>query len=290
MIANYLMNLGILIGIYAILAVSLNLALGYAGLLNLGHVGFFAIGAYTSAILVSTGLPYLAALILAGSSAAFAGLFLISVSRKIKGDYLALTTLGFTFVIYAAIINWVSLTNGPMGISGIAKPCIFGLCANNSQNYLLLVTIIATISVLLITLLLRSKFGLLLQATRDDELGLMVLGYDTSKIKMIAMMISAFFAGIAGSLFAHYISFIDPSSFYIGDIILIVSIVIVGGIASIRGSVIATFIIFAIPETIRFVSMPGYMIGPVRQILYSLVLIMVLLYRPRGLFGRIDLE
>ena len=139
-------------------------------------------------------------------------------------------------------------------------------------------------------ILVKSPFGRLLQATRDDEIGLRVLGKDTGKLKYKAMMISAFFAGIAGSLFAHYITFIEPGSFYISEIILILTIVIVGGIASIRGSIFGTFLILLIPEALRFLNLPSAIIGPGRQIIYALVLIGVLLYKPRGLFGRVDLE
>jgi branched-chain amino acid transport system permease protein len=153
---------------------------------------------------------------------------------------------------------------------------------------LVFVAVICLISIGAIYWVVRSPFGRVLQATRDDEIGARVLGKNTFAIKAKAMMISAFFAGIAGSLFAHYISFIDPSSFSLSEIILVFTIVIVGGLASLEGSVIATFVILLVPEALRFLSLPSSLLGPLRQIIYSVVLLLILLYRPRGIYGRID--
>jgi len=290
MISAYFGHLLIIIGIYIILAVSLNLALGFTGLLNLGHVAFFGIGAYTSALLTGAGVPFIAAFLLAGLLASVFGYLLVLATRKLKGDYLALATLGFSFVVTSVLLNWSSLTRGPLGIPGIQKPSILGLTISSNLAYLIFVAVVCTLSVLIIYLIVKSPFGRLLEATRDDEIGLRVLGKDTFMLKAKAMMISAFFAGLAGSLFAHYITYIDPSSFMLNEIILIFTIVIVGGIASIRGSVVATFIIIAIPEALRFVALPSSILGPMRQIIYALILLGILLYRPRGLFGRVDLE
>ncbi len=290
MIEAYLIHLLILIGIYAILAVSLNLAIGYTGLLNLGHIAFFGIGAYTSTLLTMNGVPFIFAFLIAGLFSSLFGYLLVITTKKLKGDYFALATLGFSFVIYSLFLNLQSITRGPLGISGIPKPSFFGLGISSNFSYLIFVLIVTLISIYLIYKIVKSPFGRLLNATRDDELGLRVLGKNTSKLKYKTMMISAFFAGIAGSLFAHYITFIDPSSFYLGDILLILTIVIIGGLASIKGSIVATFLILLIPEVLRFLALPSSLIGPLRQIIYAIILLGILLYRPRGLFGRIDLE
>jgi len=290
MIAPYINHLLILIGIYIILAVSLNLALGFTGLLNLGHIAFFGIGAYTSALLVRAGVPFIIAFIAAGLLAAVFGYLLVLATRRLKGDYLALATLGFSFVVTSVMLNWRGLTRGPLGIPGIAKPSFLGMSIASNFNYLIFVLIVCVLTIIIINAIVKSPFGRLLEATRDDEIGLRVLGKNTFKLKYKAMMVSAFFAGIAGSLFAHYITYIDPSSFTLSEIILIFTIVIVGGIASIRGSVVATFIIILIPEALRFIALPSAVLGPARQIIYALLLLGILLFRPRGLFGRIDLE
>lgn len=286
---EYFIHLGIIITIYVILVTSLNLALGFTGLLNLGHIAFFGIGAYTSALLVKAGVPFLGAFVAAALIAAFFGYVLVLATRKLKGDYLALTTLGFSFVIYSVLLNWVSLTRGPLGIPGIPKPSFFGYTLLANESYLIFSLIVCIGVIFFLTKITRSPFGRLLEATRDDEMGLRVLGKNTFLLKAKAMMLSAGCAGIAGSLFAHYISYIDPSSFLLTEIIFVVTIVIVGGIASIKGSVIATILLVLLPEALRFLSLPSQILGPSRQIIYAILLLAILLLRPRGLFGRVDL-
>ena len=290
MIEAYLIHILVLVGIYIILAVSLNLALGYTGMLNLGHVAFFGIGAYTSALLTKAGVHFLIAFLLAGLFVTIFGYLLVLATNKLKGDYLALATLSFSFVVYSLLLNLTFLTRGPLGVAGIMKPEFFGLRILYPSEYLIFVVIIVTISVLIIHRIVKSPFGRLLQATRDDELGLKVLGKNTFKLKYKAMMISAFFAGIAGSLFAHYITYIEPNSFTLSELIFVLTIVIVGGLASLKGSVVSAFIIVMIPEALRFLALPSSVLGPMRQIVYAVILLCILLFRPRGLFGRIDLE
>jgi branched-chain amino acid transport system permease protein len=290
MISAYLLHLLIIIGIYIILVASLNLALGYTGLLNLGHVAFFAIGAYTSALLVKAGIPFLVAFLAAGLLAAIFGFLLVALTRKLKGDYLALATLAFVFVVVDVIVNWTSVTRGPLGIPGIMKPEFFGFVVQNSFAYFLFVWIVCGLSLLILWRIVVSPFGRLLQATRDDAIGLRVLGKSTFSLQWKAMAISAFFAGVAGSLYAHYITFIDPTSFMLTEVILLLTILIVGGIASLKGSVVATFVIILVPEGLRFLSLPSGIVGPLRQIFYAVILLGILLWRPRGLFGRVDLE
>jgi len=285
----YILHLLILVGIYAILAVSLNLAIGYTGMLNLGHVAFFGIGAYASTILTMNGVPFWIAFVAAGGFAMIFGFLLVLAAGRLKGDYLALATLGFNFVIYSILLNWSSLTRGPLGIPGIAKPSFLGFSITSNTSYFFFVVLICILSIFIIHRIVTSPFGRLLEAARDDEVGLRVLGKDTFKLKAKAMMISSFFAGIAGSLFAHYISYIDPTAFSLTEIILILTIVIVGGLASIKGSIAGTFVIILVPEMLRFLPLPGTILGPARQIVYALILIGILLYRPRGIFGRIDL-
>lgn len=291
MITPYLIHLGIIIGIYMILAVSLNLALGYTGLLNLGHIAFFGIGAYTSTLLIKNlDLPFILAFFAAGILASLFGLLLVAATKKLKGDYLALATLGFSFVITSLMLNWQSLTRGPLGIPGIPKPTILGISIQSASAYFIFVLLITAISIFIIYRIVSSPFGRLLQASRDDTLGLKVLGKDTFKLQAKTMMVSAFFAGIAGSLFAHYISFIDPSSFGLSEIILLLTIVIAGGIASLKGSILATIIIILIPEALRFLALPSTVLGPLRQILYAIILLLILYLKPKGIWGRIDLN
>jgi branched-chain amino acid transport system permease protein len=286
----YFIHLIILVGIYLILALSLQLALGYTGLINLGHIAFFAIGAYTSALLTLNGTPFLLALLLAGILAMISGFLLAVPTNRLKGDYLALATLSFTFVVYALALNWTSLTRGPLGIPGIPKPVFFGMSFSSNLNFLILTIVTVLISYFIIRQIVKSPFGRVLGATRDNEMAVRVLGKNTFKLKLYSLGLSAFFAGIAGSLYAHYITYIDPSSFHIMQLIPILCIVIIGGLASLKGTIIATIILILLPEPLRFVGFPSSVVGPMRQIIYALVLIIILLYQPKGFFGKVKLD
>jgi len=296
MISAYLIHLLILIGIYFILAISLQLAVGFGGLLNLGHIAFYAIGAYISALLSLAGLPWWICFLLAGIGAMLFGFLLSLPTNKLKGDYLALATMGFTFVVYSAALNWTSLTRGPLGLPGIPKPSFhipfinYNLSLTSNLSFFMLVFFISLLTYLFIIRIIKSSFGRVLEATRDDELATRVLGKNTFKIKTYALGISAFFAGVAGSLYAHYITFIDPSSFTLMQIIPVLSIVIIGGLASIRGTFIATIILILLPELLRFIGFPSSIIGPARQMLYALILLLILIYKPKGFYGKVELE
>lgn len=290
MIEAYFIHLAILVGIYLILALSLQLALGYTGLINLGHIAFFAIGAYVSALLTLNGIPFIIAILFAGIISALFGFLLSIPTNKLKGDYLALATLAFTFVVYAVTLNWTSLTRGPLGLPGIPKPSIFGLSFSSNFSFLILTLIIVLAVYFIIKKLVDSPFGKVLEATRDNELATRVLGKNTFKIKSIALGTSAFFAGIAGSLYAHYITYIDPSSFTIMQLIPILCIVIIGGLASLKGTIIATIILILLPEPLRFIGFLSSVVGPMRQIIYALILLFILIYRPKGFFGKVELE
>ncbi len=290
MISAYFIHLAILVGIYLVLALSLQLSVGYSGMLNMAHIAFYGIGAYTSALLVLNGAPFLLALIMAGLVAMFFAFLLSIFSSKLKGDYLALATMAFSFVFYVVALNWVSLTRGPLGLPGISKPEIFGYPFSSNFSFLILTAMIGGIVYLIIRKLVDSPFGKVLEATRDDELAVKILGKNTFWIKTKSLMICSFFAGIAGSLYAHYITFIDPSSFHLMQLIPVLTIVIIGGLASLKGTIIATVILTLLPEPLRFIGFPSTIIGPARQILYSLILLLILIYKPKGFYGRVELE
>lgn len=290
MIEAYFIHLLILIGIYIILAISLQLAIGFTGLLNLGHIAFFAIGAYTAALLTLNGVPFLIAFLLAGVLAMLSGFLLSFLTKKLKGDYFALATMAFTFVIYSIALNWTGLTRGPLGLPGIPRPSLFGISFSSNFSFLILTLIIVLISYFIIRKIVNSPFGKVLEAIRDDELATKVLGKNTFKMKSYALAISAFFAGIAGSLYAHYINYIDPSSFTLLQLIPVLIIVIVGGLASLKGTIVATIVLILLPELLRFIGMPSAILGPMRQIIYALILILILIYKPKGFYGKVELE
>ncbi len=282
--ANYLVHLAILVCIYAMLTVSLNLSVGFTGLLNMGHIAFFGIGAYTSALLALAGFPLWFCIVMAAIIAGISGIILALPTARLKGDYLALATLGFTFIIGSIARNWTGLTRGPLGLPGIPR------YAPNNDTLLWIAAITALIIAIIVYIITKTRFGKTLQAIRDDELAAKMLGKNTFAHKVSAMGISALIAGIAGSFFAHYISFIDPSIFGLGDLILLFSMLIVGGLASVPGSIIGTAIILLIPEPLRFIGFPSALIGPMREILFALILLLILVYKPKGIFGKVDLQ
>lgn len=286
MIEAYFLHLFIIVCIYAILSASLNLAVGYTGLLNLGHVAFYAIGAYTSALLVlNFQIPFWIGLVAGALVAAVFGYLLSFPTLKLKGDYLALGTLGFSIIVEAVLKNWTSLTRGPLGLPGIPKPELFGFAFSSLLAYALLVLVLAGIAYFVLVLVVNSPFGRVLRAVRDDELAAMTMGKDTFKSKAKALTLSAFFAGVAGSLYAHYITFIDPTSFSIMETILVFSMVLVGGTGSMRGSVAGAVLLILLPEPLRFLPLPSSIIGGMRQAIYAVLLILVVLKRPQGLLG-----
>ncbi len=287
----YLVQVFTLILIYIIVAASLNLAIGFTGLLSLGHVALFGIGAYTSAILTKdVGVPFMPAFFMAGLLSSLSRLFLTVVTQKLRGDYFAFVTLGFNFLVVALAQNWISLTRGSLGIPGIPRPVIFGLTIKSGGPFLLLTTVVTIGSLFFLYRLTRSRYGRLLEAVRDDSVGASALGKDVYRLKYQCFVVSAFFTGLAGSLFAHFIQFIDPTSFYLSDIIIVLTIVITGGLASLTGSILGGFIILAIPEILRFLPITPEAVGPLRQMIYSVILILILLFRPRGILGKVDID
>jgi branched-chain amino acid transport system permease protein len=290
MIIPYFTHLLILIGIFLILALSLQLSYGYSGILNLGHISFFGVGSYVSALLSINGIPFLLSILASGIISGFFGYLLSLPVNKLKGDYFIIITLGFSFVIYAILINWIEITNGPFGLSNIPRPNIFGYNCYNNISFLFLVIFFLLISYFLIHRICTSPYGILLEAVRDDELAVRSLGKNTFKIKGISLTISGFFAGVAGCLYVSYIAFIDPSSFTFVNFMPILLIVTIGGLASLKGTVYATIMIILFPEILRFIGLPSSILGPMRQIIFALMLIIIINFKPRGLFGKVDLN
>lgn len=284
---EFLIHIFTLICIYSIIAMSFNLAMGYTGLVNFGHIGLMGVGAYTSAILNTRfDIPFFVSIFIAAILCAVIGAILSIPSRKIKNDYFALLTLGFLFVAGAVFINWTDLTRGTLGIRGITRPENF----TEPLQFLILSLVISFLTFLVLEKIVHSHFGRVLEAIRDDELVAESLGKNIDRAKMTAMTLSGFFVGIAGVLLAHFIRFINPASFWLDPLVVALAGVVIGGLASLRGSIIGVFIVFAISESLRFLSIPSTMIGPMRVILFMLVLTVVVLFRPRGIIGRADLD
>ncbi len=258
-----------LVCINIILAVSLNLINGFTGQFSIGHAGFFGIGAYMSAYLtVVHHYPFIIALILGGLFSAFIGLCIGLPTLRLRGDYLAIATLGFGEIIRVVILN-IPAVGGARGFSGIGRHTSFGL------TYLIMI-----LTVVIIKNFISSRHGRACVSIREDEIASETLGINTTYYKVAAFTIGAFFAGVAGSLYVHYMQYINPASNQIGFMksIDILIMVVLGGLGSITGSIAAAIFLTLIPEFLR--SLAEY-----RMVVYPIILILVMIFRPSGLLG-----
>lgn len=284
---EYFLHILIIAGIYIILTLSLNLIVGYTGLAALGHIAFACVGAYTSSLLaLNYGISPWIGLIIGAFLASVVGIIIGFPSIRLKGDYLALATFGFGIIVYSVSKNWVSLTRGPMGLPGIPKFSFYGFELQPVWAYLMLVIMFVFITAFIINRIVDSPFGRILMGIREDEVASLSIGKDVNRHKLIVFVVGAFFAGIAGSLYAHYITFIDPSSFTAMESIAVLLMAVFGGMGSIKGSFIGALVLVIFPEMLRFLGMPGSVAAPLRQMIYGLLLIVLMIKSPQGIIGK----
>lgn len=268
----YYTQILIVMGINMILAVSLNLVLGFTGQLALGHAGFMSVGGYTAAVLtMKAGFPFPLALISGGLMAALFGFLIGMPILRLKGDYLAITTLGFGEIIRVIVVN-LDFLGGPRGLPGIPKKTTFTV-----------VYIITILSVMVIYNIINSSQGRAMKSIREDEIASEAMGVNTTLYKLKAFVIASFLAGVAGGLYAHYFMFLDPKSFNFLKSVEILTFVVLGGMGSLSGSVISAGILTYLPELLR--SFSEY-----RMVLYSASLIALMIFRPQGLLGTKELS
>jgi branched-chain amino acid transport system permease protein len=283
---EYLFHILVITGIYIILTLSLNLILGYTGLPDFGHAAFSCVGAYTSSLLaLQYGISPWIGLALGACVAAILGFLIGLPSVRLKGDYLALATFGLAVIVYSVAKNWVSLTRGPLGLPGIPGFNFFGFPLNSIVSYLILVALFVFLTAIVIRRVVNSPFGRILRGIREDEVAALAMGKDVNRHKLLVFIIGAFFAGIAGSLYAHYITFIDPSSFTVMESITILLMVVFGGMGTLGGSFLGATVLVILPELLRFLGLPSAIAAPLRQMIYGLLLILLMLKRPQGLVG-----
>lgn len=271
-INSYYGGILILILINIVLAVSLNLIVGFTGQLCLGHAGFMAIGAYVSAVLsVNMKLPFLLSIIVGGIIAGVFAALIGFPTLKLKGDYFAITTLAFGEIIRVIIMN-LEYVGGARGFSGIPRKTNFTIAF-----------FAMVIAIVVIYNIIHSSQGRSMVAIRENEIAAEAMGVNAFKYKMMAFIVAAFFAGAAGALYAHYMGFIQPTSFDFVKSIDILTFVVLGGMGSLSGSVIATVILTFLPEGLREFK-------ELRMIIYPLALIVLMIFRPQGLFGNKELS
>jgi branched-chain amino acid transport system permease protein len=283
---EYILHILILICIYSILSFSLDLLTGHTGLLSIAHAGFYGIGAYSSA-LVSTrfGAPFFLSLIVGMFVAGLLSFVVSLPSLRLHDDYFVIATFGFQIIIFSVFNNWVELTRGPAGITGIPKPDIMGMTFRSPLQFLILAGILSVLACLVTRQLSTSPFGRVLRAIREDEVFVKALGKNTLRFKVTVFAVSATLAALAGSLYAHYVSYIDPTSFTVMESILIISMVIIGGAGSKYGPLLGVIILVVMPEALRFMGLPSSVAAAMRQMTYGVLLVVMMIVRPRGLLG-----
>jgi branched-chain amino acid transport system permease protein len=278
--SRYIIRILIVIGVYSILTLALNLVAGYTGQLSMGNAGFYAIGAYTSTLLmIRLGLSFWLSMCAGAVLAGFCGFLLGLPTFRLKGSYLTIVTLGFGEIIRMILMNWDPVTNGTLGIRNIPLPTFFGIrlsFANNGLYYLILV--LALLVSLFCRLIINSKIGRAFISIREDEIAAQMMGVKTTYYKVLAFVLSAFLSGIAGAYYAPMVGYIDPNSFTFDVSSQIISMTILGGLGTMRGMYFGAAVLIIFPEVSRF--MMDY-----RFVLYGLILVLMMRFRPQGLLG-----
>lgn len=283
---GFLVHNLILILIYFVLVGSYNLMLGSLGILHFGQAAFFTLGAYASAMLTLAGIPLIVAVPIAMAISGLTG-FLIGIPcLRIKGHYLALATLGLSEVIRLILLNWSSFTGGPIGIRGIPKPEIFGITFSTKPEILLLYAVITALVLILIYRIMQSPYGKVLESIREDEVAAESLGKNIVRYKMQIFTISSALAGLAGSMYAHSYTYIDPSLTKIPSMIFVLVLLITGGTGNFWGALIGPTVIIGAFESMRLLPIPSEFVGTIQQILYGLIFILIILFRPQGICSR----
>lgn len=281
---TYALRTAVIVLIYMVLALSLNFVIGFAGQLSLGHSAFYAIGAYTTAILtVNYGVPFWIALVLSAVVSAVFGLLLGIPTLRLKGDYLAITTIGFSEILRLVLINWASFTRGPAGIPGIPSPKIFGFTLSTNTSYYYILYILALFTIFISYRLINSRLGRGLIAIKDDEIAAEAMGINPTFLKIMAFVLGAAIAGLAGGVFASFIHYVNPDNFTYMESVVILTMVVLGGVGSIPGVIVGATVLAILPEALRGISTYRYAI-------YGILLVMMMIVRPQGIISAASLK
>lgn len=275
---EYMIQLFILLSIFTILAVTYNLLMGYAGLFSLSHAVFYGIGAYVSVLLsIHAGLDTLFAIAIGCIVAALVSFGLSIPSLRVSGDYLVIASLGFQ-IVFTQIFKNLDITGGPGGLSGIPPYKFGGVEIFSSYLYALIIGLVAVFVIAIVYRIINSPYGRVLKSIRDNEVASLSLGKNVINYKIFSFMLAAILASIAGGLYAPYSAYISPDYFTLNQSIMILSMVIIGGAGRVWGPIIGAAIVILLPEIIRFIDMPSSVSGPLQQIFYTLLVLIILIF------------
>ncbi len=283
---DYLIHIAVFCCIYTVLAESLDLLVGHAGILSLVHAAFYATGAYTCAIIaVHLQWPFPVALLLGCASSGVVAFGVAALSIRLRGDLFVIATFACHVVILGVVANWIGLTRGPLGIFDIPHAVVLGCSLDTGWQYALMALTMALLAWAVVQLLVSSPFGRVLHAVREDDVLAMALGKNVFYFKSLAFIVAGVLAAGAGGIYAHYMRFIDPTSFTVMESILIASMVIIGGAGSRWGPVVGAVLLICLPEVLRVLGLPGSVAAHLRQIIYGVLLVVMMRLRPQGLVG-----
>ena len=270
--------------LYVILATSFNIVIGLAGMFALSHAAFYAVGAYATAILATQyGLPFPFPLFAGIIMAAVIGGVAALPALRVGGHYLVIITLALQIIVEDTLRNAQGLTGGADGISGIPRIGLLGFSLATPRSFLVFAAIVALLCFLIAQAIAKAPFGRALRAMRENEIAAQAIGKDIVRLKLLAFVISASLASVAGSLLAQYITFVSPASFTAEETIFILAMVVLGGTGNLVGSVVGAIFLVVLPELLKFIHLPAATADLIRNVFYGMILIMVLRFRPSGL-------
>ena len=283
---TYLLHLAVMFGLYGMLAISANLVVGYGGLLSLATATFYGIGAYIYAGLsTSAGWPALASFPITVAGGAVAGGVFALATLWFRNETFTVATMAVQMVAFGVFYNWTAVTGGPYGFPDIPRPAMFGFDFESQTSFCALTLAICLTSIILFLPFSRSRFARALRALREDELAAASLGIAPNLAFTAALALSAALASAAGALFACYVSYVDPTGFTISESVFILAMLIVGGSGNLKGPLVGAAILVSLPEALRFTDLPADAAGPLREIIYGLMLVLLMYLKPKGIAG-----
>ncbi len=293
---SYLFHMIIYLSIYTIVALSLNLVVGYCGLINLAHAGYFAVGSYAYALATLTlGWGFVPSMFLGVGIAVVLSLTISLPAWRFKGNTFVIFSIAVQALLFSLLYNWCrlgeepgtwsNLTNGPSGLAGISRPVILSVKCSTMWSIALLSVALAITCSILTWLMVCSPWGRFLQAVRDDELAARGLGKSARSARVQAFIVTCGMVAIAGALYASYVGYVDPSISSLDESILMLCMVIVGGTGNFRGPLIGALVLLAIPEILRFLQIPDAVAANCRLLIYGFALVIMMHLRPQGLMG-----
>jgi branched-chain amino acid transport system permease protein len=276
---EYILNVGVLAGIYVILTMGLNITNGWTGLMSFGYAAFYGIGAYTAGILATRyAVPFWLTFPAAGVVAGLFGVAIALPTLRLKGIFLALITIGFQEIVFLVTLNWTSLTRGPMGIPGIPPPSLAGYTFSSNRDFFYLILALNVVMIFVVSRIMGSRVGRTFIAIREDEVAAQAVGIPLFRTKVLSFVISTVMAGVVGAFFAHHAQFISADSFRLDETFIVLTMLIVGGMGTLIGPIIGAVFLVIFPEAARFLSQ-------YREIVYGAILVLVILFRPEGIAG-----